>query len=52
MANDSAVSCAKMALLIVLWTLVGWLKHRFNRIHQVTPMCPYWRSHWTHGEYD
>jgi len=23
MANDSAVSCAKMALLIVLWTLVG-----------------------------
>jgi len=31
-----------------LWTRVGRRKHKFNRIHQVAPMCHYGRAHWRH----
>jgi len=28
--------------------LGGQMKHSFNRIHQVAPMCPHGRAHWRH----
>jgi len=44
------VSCAKMAepidLPFGLWTRVGRRKHKFNRIHQVAPICFHERAHW------
>jgi len=46
----SAVSCTKMTqpidLPFGLWTRVGRRKHKFNRIHQVAPLCPPTRAHW------
>ena len=48
----SAVSCAKTAEPIHfpfrLWTRVGWRMHKFNRIRQVAPMCPYGRTRCRH----
>jgi len=48
------VSCAETAkpihLPFGLWTRVGQRKHKFNRIHQVAPMCPHGRAHWRHLE--
>jgi len=48
----SAVSCAKKAepidLPFGLWTRQGRRMHMFNRIRQVAPMCPHWRSHCRH----
>jgi len=37
-----------MDVLFGLWTLVGWRKHKFNRICQVAPMCLHGRAHWRH----
>jgi len=31
-----------------LWTRVGQMKHKFNHIRQVAPMCPRGRSQWCH----
>jgi len=31
-----------------LWTRVGRRKHKFNRMRQVAPMCPYGRKHCRH----
>jgi len=31
-----------------LWTRVGRKKHKFSRIRQVAPMCPYGRTYWRH----
>jgi len=46
------MSCAEAAepidLPFGLWTRVGRMKHKFNRIHQVTPMYPHGRPHWRH----
>jgi len=48
----SAVSCAKTAkpihLPFRLWTRVGRRMHKFTRIHQVAPMCPYGRTRCRH----
>jgi len=48
--QHSAASCAKTAepidLTFGLWTPVGRRKHKFNRICQVAPMCPYGRAHY------
>jgi len=30
------------------WTWVGRRKHKFSRICQVVPMCPYGMAHWRH----
>jgi len=45
-------------LLFGLWR-VGQRKHKYNRIHQVAPMCPHGTTHWRHegtlappGKYD
>jgi len=50
--RHSAVSCAKMAelidLLFGLLTRVSRMKHKFNHICQVAPMCPHGRAHWCH----
>jgi len=44
------MSCAKMAelidLLFGLWTRVGGMKQKFNRIRQVAPICLHGRAHW------
>jgi len=44
------VSCAKTAetidLPFGLWTRAGPIKHKFNRIRQVAPMCRHGRAHW------
>jgi len=49
MPDDTAVSCVKMAepidLPFGLWTRVDRGKHKFNRVRQVTPMCPRGRVH-------
>jgi len=48
------VSCAEAAepidLPFGLWTRVGRMKHTFNRIRQVAPMCPHGiaHNHWRH----
>jgi len=46
------MSCEEAAELIDLpfglWTQVGQIKHKFNHISQVVPMCPYGRVHWNH----
>jgi len=46
------VTCAKTAepidLPFELWTRVGRRKHKFDRIHQVAPMCPHMWAHWCH----
>jgi len=48
----SAVSCVKTAerihLPFRLWTRVGRRMHKFNRIRQVVPMCPYGRTRCRH----
>jgi len=48
----SAVSSAKTAepidLPFGLPTQVGRRLHKFNRIHQVAPMCPHGRTHCRH----
>jgi len=31
-----------------LWTQVGLRKHKFDRIHRVSPICPHGRAHWRH----
>ena len=52
--RHSAMSCAKLAKSIDfpfgLWTQVGRIKKKFNRIRQVAPMCPHWRAHWRNLE--
>ena len=46
------MSCAEAAELIDLpfglWTQVGRRKRTFNRIRQVSSMCPHGREHWRH----
>jgi len=48
----SAVSCAKTAepihLPFRLWTRVGRMMHKFNRIRQLAPMCPHGRTRCRH----
>jgi len=33
---------------VTLWTRMGRRKHKFHRIHEVAPMCPYERAHCRH----
>ena len=50
--RHSAVSCTKMAELIDLpfglWTLVGWRKHKFNRIRHVATKFLHGKADWRH----
>jgi len=41
-------SAETIDLTFGMWTRVGRRKHKFNRIRQVAPMCPYERAHWSH----